>query len=186
MCRVLPVIRMWSFRYSLELIVLETLTDSLKQALFLRLGAVRTRYFIRKTEIWNRNFFLKMLCVSITRQRLLKNSLGDEYAGKNRRIAVSTTIEELLGYDFLNMFPVRGPCRRCIGDNEGRLQTPVEREVAWRCLGGQDWSWAVIINSNRQEAAINPIIKSRTHYHQSRLPRIRVILVLRSLKRNTL
>jgi hypothetical protein len=46
-------------------------------------------------------------------------------AGNSRRIAVSKTVEELLGYGVLNVFSVRGPCRRFIGDNDGRFQAVV-------------------------------------------------------------
>jgi hypothetical protein len=43
----------------------------------------------------------------------------------------SIKTEELLGYGVLSVFSVRGPCRRFIGDNEGRLQAVVEREAEW-------------------------------------------------------
>jgi hypothetical protein len=41
-------------------------------------------------------------------------------------------VEELLGYGVHNVFSVLGPCRSFIGDNEGRLQSVVEREAEWR------------------------------------------------------
>jgi hypothetical protein len=41
----------------------------------------------------------------------------------------SITIEELLGYGVLSVISVRDPCRRFLGDNEGRLQPVVEREA---------------------------------------------------------
>jgi hypothetical protein len=41
----------------------------------------------------------------------------------------SKTIEELLGYGALNVLSVPGPCRSFTGDNEGRLQSVVEREA---------------------------------------------------------
>jgi hypothetical protein len=42
---------------------------------------------------------------------------------QRQRKHTSITIDELLGYDVLNVFSVRGPCRRFIGDNEGRLES---------------------------------------------------------------
>jgi hypothetical protein len=51
---------------------------------------------------------------------------------QRKRKHTSVTIEELLGYGVLNVFSVRGPCRRFKGDNEGRLQAVVEREAEWR------------------------------------------------------
>jgi hypothetical protein len=38
----------------------------------------------------------------------------------------STTREEFPVYGVLDMFSMRGPCRRFTGDNEGRLQSVVE------------------------------------------------------------
>jgi hypothetical protein len=59
---------------------------------------------------------------------------------QRQRKHTSITIEKLLGYGVLNVFPVRGPCRSFIRDNEGRLQSVVEREVKLR------GAWAVKIN----------------------------------------
>jgi hypothetical protein len=39
-----------------------------------------------------------------------------------QRKYVSIAVEELLEYGFLNVFSVRDPCRRFMGDNEGRVQ----------------------------------------------------------------
>jgi hypothetical protein len=51
---------------------------------------------------------------------------------KRQRKHNSITIEELLRYGVLNVFSVRRPCRRFIGDNESRLQSVVEREAELR------------------------------------------------------
>jgi hypothetical protein len=62
-------------------------------------------------------------------------------SGNNRRTAVSMqrkrkhayiTIGDLQGYGIRNVFSVRGQCRRFTGDNEGHLQSVVEREAEWR------------------------------------------------------
>jgi hypothetical protein len=50
----------------------------------------------------------------------------------NGTVNTSIAIEELLGYGVLSVFSVRGSCRRFIGDNEGRLETVIEREAEWR------------------------------------------------------
>jgi hypothetical protein len=45
------------------------------------------------------------------------------------KIVIPITIEKLLGYGVFNVLSERGPFRRFIGDNEGRLQAVVEPEA---------------------------------------------------------
>jgi hypothetical protein len=71
---------------------------------------------------------------------------------QRQRKHTSMTIEELLGWGVLNVFSMRGPSRRFIGDNEGRLQAFVEREAEWREASAFKINvWAVIIDCNCEE-----------------------------------
>jgi hypothetical protein len=48
---------------------------------------------------------------------------------QRQRKHTSIKVQEFVEYAVLNAFSVRGPCRKCIRDNEGHLQSVVEREA---------------------------------------------------------
>jgi hypothetical protein len=56
-----------------------------------------------------------------------------------------------LGYGVLNVFSVRGPCRRIKGDNEDYFQSVVEREAEWReasAIKEEEFSWRKLMRSS--------------------------------------
>jgi hypothetical protein len=70
--------------------------------------------------------------VTTIRSPLLGN-MSVKTPGKQQRISIAGRRKHIFrGYGVLNVFSVRCPCRRFIGENEGHLKSVVEQEVERR------------------------------------------------------
>jgi hypothetical protein len=68
----------------------------------------------------------------------LLGNLSANTSGQQLRISVAERRKHVSRrYAVLSVCSVHGPCQRVIGDNEGRLQSVVEREAEYRDRGGQ-------------------------------------------------